>query len=84
MRVGLLDLDATKFPNIPLMKISSWHKQKGDLVEWYEPFKALAEGEYDKVYISKVFSFTPDYEYPVYAKEVTRGGQWVCNKAGRR
>lgn len=80
MRVGLLDLDATKFPNIPLMKISSWHKQKGDLVEWYEPFKALAEGEYDKVYISKVFSFTPDYEYPVYAKEVTRGGSGYAIK----
>ena len=77
MKIGLLDLDQTKYPNIALMKISSYHKSKGDLVEWYEPFKALCEGEYDKVYISKIFSFTPDYDYPVYAKEVTRGGQRV-------
>lgn len=74
MKIGLLDLDGTKFPSLPLMKISSWHKAMGDTVEWYEPFKALAEGEYDKVYIAKVFSFTPDYEYPLYAKEVVRGG----------
>lgn len=74
MKIGLLDLDNTKFPSLPLMKISSWHKAAGDTVEWYEPFKALAEGEYDKVYIAKVFSFTPDYEYPLYTKEVVRGG----------
>lgn len=74
MRIGLLDLDNTSFPNLALMKISSYHKSKGDTVDWYEPFKALCEGEYDKVYISKVFSFTPDYQYPVYAKEVVRGG----------
>ena len=80
MKIGLLDLDQTKYPNIALMKISSYHKSKGDLVEWYEPFKALCEGEYDKVYISKIFSFTPDYDYPVYAKEVTRGGSGYAIK----
>lgn len=37
MRVGLVDVDGHNFPNIVLMKLSAWHKAKGDTVEWYEP-----------------------------------------------
>lgn len=73
MKVGLIDVDGHNFPNIPLMKLSAWHKAAGDAVEWYEPFSGF-QNEYDKVYLSKVFSFTPDYEYPIYAKEIVRGG----------
>ena len=80
MRIGLIDVDGHNFPNLPLMKISAWHKQQSDLVEWYEQFKALADGEYDKVYMSKVFSFTPDYSYPIYAREIHKGGSGYCIK----
>lgn len=80
MRIGLIDVDGHNYPNLPLMKISAWHKRQGDLVEWYEPFKALVEGEYDKVYMSKVFSFTHDYTQPVYAKEIIKGGSGYCIK----
>lgn len=73
-RIGLIDVDGHHYPNLPLMKISSWHKQQGDSVEWYDPMAGLIE-EYDKVYMSKVFSFTPDYEHPIYAKEISRGGR---------
>lgn len=73
MRIGLIDVDGHHYPNLPLMKLSAWHKSQGDYVEWYEPFNGLAE-RYDKVYLSKVFSFTPDYQYPIYADEVIRGG----------
>lgn len=59
------------------MKLSAWHKQKGDFVEWYMPFNGLLE-KYDKVYMSKVFSFTPDYEYPIYADEIEKGGSGYC------
>lgn len=71
MRIGLVDVDNTKaFPNIALMKISAYHKSKGDTVEWYEPF-----GEwYDIVYVSKVFSNTPDYNICINATEIRRGG----------
>ena len=31
-------------------------------------------GGYDKVYMSKVFTFTPDYEFPVIADEIDKGG----------
>ena len=53
------------------MKISAWHKRQGDTVEWYEP---MFSGHCDKVYMSKVFSFTPDYEYYIDADEVIKGG----------
>lgn len=70
MRIGLIDVDGHNFPNLALMKISAWHKQQKDQVEWYEPLF----GHYDKVYMSKVFTFTPDYEYFIDADEVEKGG----------
>lgn len=71
MRIGLIDVDGHNFPNIPLMKISAWHKSQGDHVEWYQP---MFSGHMDIVYMSKVFSFTPDYEYYIDADKVVRGG----------
>lgn len=73
MRIGLIDVDGHNYPNLPLMKLSAWHRAKGDFVEWYDPFKGLIE-KYDKVYMSKVFSFTPDYDLPIYADEIEKGG----------
>ena len=77
MKIGLIDVDGHNYPNLPLMKLSAWHKSKGDKVEWYDPFLGLIE-EYDKVYMSKVFSFTPDYDLPIYAKEIEKGGTGYC------
>lgn len=75
MRIGLIDVDGgTKFPNIALMKISAWHKAQGHDVSWYSGF----DGWYDRVYMSKVFSFTPDYDYAINATEVVRGGSGYC------
>lgn len=71
MKIGLIDVDGHNFPNIPLMKISAWHKAQGDHVEWYDP---MFSDFMDKVYVSKVFSFTPDYEYPIWANEIIYGG----------
>ena len=76
MRVGLHDADMehlnTKrrqktFPNYALMKISAYHKSLGDVVEWWIP-----NGEYDRVYSSKVFSFTP--ENPNLPADTIKGG----------
>lgn len=71
MRIGLIDVDGHHFPNIPLMKLSAWHKRQGDSVEWYQP---LFSGHMDIVYMSKVFSFTPDYPYFVDSDIIFRGG----------
>lgn len=71
MKIGLIDVDGHNYPNLPLMKLSAWHKAQGDSVEWYD---ALCSGHMDIVYMSKVFSFTPDYEYPVNADKIIKGG----------
>lgn len=73
MKIGLIDVDGHNFPNLPLMKLSAWHKQQGDIVEWYDPLTAWNYPP-GRVYMSKVFTFTPDYPHPVNAKEVIRGG----------
>lgn len=75
MKIGLIDVDGHNFPNIPLMKISAYHKAQGHHVEWYDP---MFSGHMDKVYLSKVFSFSPDYIYPVDADEIIRGGSGYC------
>lgn len=75
MKVGLIDVDGHNFPNLPLMKLSAWHKAHGDSVEWYQP---MFSGHMDIVYMSKVFSFTPDYEYFVDADKIFRGGSGYC------
>ena len=75
LRIGLSDVDGHNYPNIPLMKISAWHKAKGDEVSWYDP---MFSGHMDKVYVSKVFSFSPDFEYYIDADEVQYGGSGYC------
>lgn len=67
MRIGLHDSDNTGFPNLALMKLSAWHKTQGDTVEWWN---ALLP--YDKVYSSKVFTFTP--ENPYLPENTIKGG----------
>lgn len=70
MNVGLVDVDGHNgYPNYALMKISAYHKANGDQVEWADPLF----GKYDRVYMSKVFTFTPD-NTDVYDCEVVKGG----------
>lgn len=70
MNVALLAVDSN-YPNLALMKISAYHKSQGDTVEWYNPFAT-----YDRLYMAKVFSFTPDYGFVIanVHGEVVRGG----------
>lgn len=67
MRIGLHDSDRTRFPNLALMKISAYHKLRGDDVEWWNPLMS-----YDTVYSSKVFTFTP--ECPYLPENTIKGG----------
>jgi hypothetical protein len=52
MKIGLYAVDS-RIPNLPLMKLSAYHKRLGDIVEWYSPLF-----NYDKVYASKIFTFS--------------------------
>lgn len=67
--IGLIDVDGHNYPNLPLMKLSAWHKAQGDEVEWYHPFR-----KFDRVYMSKVFGDSADYAEVINAEEVVRGG----------
>ena len=74
MKIGLHDADKEHrsnrrrtFPNYALMKISAYHKALGDDVEWWDKDK-----EYDRVYSSKVFSYTP--ENPDLPPDTIKGG----------
>ncbi len=73
MRIALIDVDGHNFPNLPLMKLSAWHKSQGDSVEWYDPLTAWMS-PLDRVYMSKVFTFTADYPHPVCGGEIIKGG----------
>lgn len=72
MNIGLHDAERDyfkhkSFPNYALMKISAWHKSRGDNVEWWNPLY-----RYDRVYSSKIFDFTP--VDPYLPEDTVRGG----------
>lgn len=69
MKIGLIDVDSHNWPSLPLMKISAYHKARGDDVESWFPMS-----RYDKVYMSKVFTASPDVESVIYADEIEKGG----------
>lgn len=71
MKIGLYDADGHNFPNLPLMKISAYHKARGDEVEF-----ALPIFPYDRVYVSRVFGdeYTTDDRTGFNADEVFFGG----------
>lgn len=80
MKVGLIDVDGHNFPNLALMRISAYHKAKGDDVEWWmgDLF------HYDIVYMSKIFSnaYSPDIPEPFNADKVIKGGTGYCITLG--
>lgn len=71
MDIGLIDVDSHNYPNLALMKLSAYHKRKGDCVEWAMPIK-----HYDIVYQSKVFddTYSKDIDWIPNADIVIKGG----------
>lgn len=70
IQIGLIDVDGHNFPNLALMKIARYWKEQGADVRWYDPFS-----HFDKVYMSKVFTFTADYQYCISnADDIEKGG----------
>lgn len=80
MNIGLIDVDGHNFPNLALMRLSAWHKQQGDNVEWW--WSDLIH--YDIVYMSKIFSntYSPDVPEPMNADKVIKGGTGYCISLG--
>lgn len=71
MKIGLIDVDGHNFPNLCLMKISAYHKARGDTVEWWNGFE-----HYDIAYKSRVFTdeYTQDEDTVINADKVIEGG----------
>ncbi len=78
MKIGLIDCDKTNFPNLALMKISAYHKSKGDSVSWYEWWT----GHYHRVYVSKVFGdeYSQEDLTAIQADEIIYGGSGYAIK----
>ncbi len=69
MKIGLIDVDGKKFPNLALMKVAAFHKKAGDSVEWINYFES-----YDIVYKSKIFTFSPDQQTWIQSERIITGG----------
>ena len=79
-KIGLIDVDGHNFPNLALMRISAYHKLKGDEVEWWWSDFV----HYDIVYMSKIFSndYSKDIPEPMNADVVVKGGTGYCISLG--
>lgn len=77
MKIGIIDADLIGrkkhyFPNLVCMKLSAWHKKKGDKVFLLTQYYHL--NEYDRVYIAKVFTDTPVPDEVLKMSNVIYGG----------
>ena len=73
MKIGMWS-DSVNFPNLPLMKLSAYHKEQNDSVEMIQE-----GGHYDRVYLSKIFNLPLISKIPksppiFQADDVVRGG----------
>ncbi len=86
MKIGLIDSDLlmrskNSFPNLALMKLSGYHKAKGNTAELILDYRQLSsEGmliplkSYDKIYLSKVFTSTTVPEWVLKLPNLEYGG----------
>ena len=78
MEVALIDVDSHNFPNLVLMKLSAWHKNRGDNVTLMNSEEALSKEDlifqYDKLYGACVFSGNEEIVGKLELKGVHVGG----------
>lgn len=77
MKIGIIDADLIgrkkhRFPNLACMKIAGYYKGNGHDVKLLLEYKDIEN--YDKIFISKVFTDTPVDEDILNMKNVTYGG----------
>lgn len=73
MKIGLIDIDS-KIPNLALMKLSTYYKNKGYKVELTSPLFAK---QYDEIYASQIFDFT---SMPILPENAFIGGSGISLK----
>lgn len=77
MKIGIVDADLLanarhRFPNLACMKLSGFHKARGDETELLMEYRKIRE--YDRVYLSKVFTDTHVPEEVLGLPQVSYGG----------
>lgn len=85
MRIGLIDADlmdnGTRHPNLALMKLAGYYKAKEHEVTLiYNNYEEVKK--YDKVFISKVFSFTNIPKWVIELEHVKIGGTGFFSDGG--
>ena len=84
LKIGIIDADlidkGTRHPNIALMKISAYNKERGHSVKLLETYASL--DSYDRVYISKVFTYTNVPNGVTSLKNVIIGGTGFFKNGG--
>ena len=84
MRIGLIDVDSHNFPNLVLMKISTWCKQRGHEVELLHPADVLNGSNlfygYDKLIGACVFDWNKSMAERLSKIGVYMGGTGTNNK----
>lgn len=60
MKIGIINIEPKIF-NTALMQIASYHRARGDTVEWWSP---LTDKQFDHVYCSSLFDYTDKSEVP--------------------
>ena len=77
MKIGIIDADlldnGTRHPNLALMKISGYYKENGNDVKLIESYGEDLSS-YDKLFMSKVFSFTKVPEKVLSMQNLEIGG----------
>lgn len=86
MKIGLIDSDlmdnGTRHPNLALMKIAGFYKDQDNEVKLiYKDY--LEVDNYDKVFISKVFSFTEVPEWVLQRPHIEYGGTGFFADGGK-
>lgn len=77
MKIGIIDADLIgkkkhRFPNLASMKISGYYKEAGHTCELLTNYNSISQ--FDKVFISKVFTDTPIDSDILQLKNVEYGG----------
>lgn len=85
MRIGLLDADlmdnGTRHPNLALMKIAGFYRDRGNDVQLiYDDYTSVHN--FDKVYISKVFTFSKIPDWVLALDHVSIGGTGFFEDGG--
>lgn len=84
MKIGIIDADlldnGTRHPNLALMKISGYNKEQGHNVSLLTSYNGLEN--YDKVYISRVFTFTKVPDGIISLPNVIIGGTGFFEDGG--